>query len=184
LADLESTNQSVQLFALQRLQRPQPGPDPNRQAEVAAILMKHAKGNDALVAGGAARALVVWATENEVPELLNWLDETNNPRRNSAIAALGRLKVARAAEPLAARLETGDRKRASQALQDIGTPAEQAVIPYLRNKDKAVRREACYILKIIGTTASAAALEPLTSDKDKELAQAARAALQAVKQRP
>jgi HEAT repeat protein len=146
--------------------------------------MKYAKGTDVLVASASAKALVPWATQEQVPELLNWLTHTNAALRNSAVTALGRLKVAEAAEPIAAKLELGDRRLASQALQNIGPPAENAVLPYLRSKDKGARLEACYVLKIIGTKASVPSLEALSRETDKELAQSARAALQAVKQRP
>src|SRR5581483_6804895 len=60
-------------------------------------------GNDAMT------ALEKWATADNVPALLKVLEDDRYPHKKRTMLLLGKLKDARAAEPLAAKLVTGDR---------------------------------------------------------------------------
>src|SRR5262249_34609845 len=122
-----------------------------RQAEVARELEKLLNGRDKLVAGESIKALVVWATAEQVPSLLKALDSTNPFIRDDAVAALVRLKEPRAAEPAAKMLTSfHTRAKAAQALIEIGPPVEEEVRKYLMHSDQAVRAEATRILGKIG----------------------------------
>jgi HEAT repeat protein len=152
-------------------------PDPRRRAEVVQALKAVIQDRGGLTPRTAAvRALEVWATREDVPFFLTLLDHTDGGVRDAAMAALGRTKDPRAADPLALRLAT-DREKASQALKDMGPAAEKAVREQLNHPDGGVRAEACKILKVIGTKASHAALKLAVQDPDGNVAAAAREAL-------
>jgi HEAT repeat protein len=128
----------------------------------------------------AARALVLWATKDNVPALIEALGHGSNTVRASALDALGNLKDVRAIAPVAAQLRKGNRQEASKALQRMGSMAEREVSKYLGDKD-AVRVEACRILQVIGTKESVAALEAVRDqDRDNEAKAAAKDALAAI----
>ncbi|HEY7158237.1 MAG TPA: GIDE domain-containing protein [Gemmataceae bacterium] len=143
---------------------------PPRQAEVAGELEKLLNGRDKLVAGESIKALVVWATAEQVPSLLKALDSTNPFIRDGSLAALVRLKEPRAAEPVAKMLISfNTRAKAAQALITIGPPVEAEVRKYLTHDDQGVREEAKRILGKIGKTGQeddfAAALAGLSDEK-------------------
>lgn len=123
-------------------------------------------------------ALGKWATPAETPYLLKLLDDEDGNIKIKAMAALGKLKDPRAAEPLTQRLTEGPyRAAASQALKDLGPAAEKPVAALLDHQDAGLRIEACRILKVIGTKASYPALARLAWDDTPGIAQAARDAL-------
>jgi HEAT repeat protein len=95
------------------------------------------------------RALAVWGTAAEVPYLLRLLDDADRGVQEAAIVALGKLKDARAADMLAARLNTAQRAVAGEALKEIGPAAESAVREQLHSADNGARIEAIKILKVI-----------------------------------
>jgi HEAT repeat protein len=124
---------------------------PPCQAEVARGLEKLLNGRDELVAVESMRALVVWATAEQVPSLLKALDSTNAILRNWALSTLARLKEPRAVEPVAKMLTSFEtRRQAAQALIEIGPSVEAEVRKYLTHSDRAVREEAARILNKIG----------------------------------
>lgn len=97
---------------------------------------------------------------------------------------LGRLKDPRGAAPVAQRLTNiHDRSHASKALQAMGPIAESDVAKYLSERDAGLKSEACKILKVIGTQASIPDLEAASRDKNKNVANAAKSALSAVRMR-
>ena len=120
-----------------------------------------------------------------MPALIRVLEDESPWVRQSAMKALARLQAAEAAEPIAARLvDLGDRAAASQSLKDLGPAAEAAVIQQLDSKDERARREACAILKTIGTSKCLSALEQTTkTDPSGFIKSAAKEALAAVKTR-
>jgi predicted Zn finger-like uncharacterized protein len=126
----------------------------------------------------AVKALAVWGTALEVPYLIGLLDDQDGGVKEEAITALGKMKDARAADALSLKLaDFFQRGRASQALKDIGSAAEKAVLTQLQHPDGGVRAEACRILKVIGTKNSYPSLLQATNDPDGMVAQAAREAL-------
>jgi predicted Zn finger-like uncharacterized protein len=124
-------------------------------------------------------ALGVWGSKENVPALLQALNDERT--RSAAIRALGQLKDERAVEPLAERLTNFfDRHEASEALKAIGPTAEPALIKRLHHHDEDVRREACQILKVIGTRQSIPELEKVAAEKDFLLTRAAEEAIRAI----
>jgi hypothetical protein len=180
LQALKSPDPGTRGKAAERLQKTEPsGP---RKAEVAAALAERLRDSDGHVHDAAARALVTWATPETVPALLDALDNDSETVRHAAMEALGRLRDARAVQPLALRLALpSDRKHAGQALQNLGPAAEPEVVKYLHDPDEAVQIEACKVLKRVGTKASVPALQVLAQEKKKRALQvAAQDALNAI----
>src|SRR5262249_44413871 len=102
----------------------------------------------------------------------------------AAIDALGKLKDERAAGPLAKLVtEPGPRVQAVKALQSLGSKAEDAEIALLANPEPEVKLEACRLLKEAGSSKSVTALEALTQDANKSVAQAAKDAIAAIANR-
>jgi hypothetical protein len=157
--------------------------EPNipRRAEVAAVLAERLRDQHAATHTTAARALVLWATRDNVPALIEALGHESNTVRVSVLEALGILKDDRAVAPVAAQLRKANRQEASKALQRMGPMAETEVGKYLSDKEKAVRVEACRILQAVGTKGSVAALEAVRDDDpDSDAKAAAKDALAAI----
>jgi HEAT repeat protein len=152
-----------------------------RRAEVAKALETILADTDHWSRKNCLAALAVWGTKDNVPALIKLVSDSDHFVRNGAITALGKLKDERAAEALASRLpQLGDRHNAAQALRAIGSKAEMAVIPFLEHADGFTRREACSILKDIGTKESKAALEKLALNGDVVDTPSAKEALKAI----
>ena len=133
---------------------------------------------------GATPALATWAKPETIPLLIKVLDETALLVKLAAIDALGKLKDARAAEPLAKLVaEPGPRVQAINALRSLGSLAEKAVQGLLMHTESEVRREACRLLQEIGTAASLPTLQTAAGDTDKAVASAAKAAAEAIEKR-
>jgi HEAT repeat protein len=107
-------------------------------------------------------ALIVWGTPENTDTLLKMLgpyDRNGMGRNAHVIEFLGALKDPRAADSLAPGLEHGrERDLVSRALKNIGSSAQDAVVPYLDSVNEATRIEAARILGEVGTTKS---LDPL-----------------------
>jgi hypothetical protein len=184
LEDLQSPDNGVRQRAAERLIRMKP--DEGRRQEVAQALAAHLQDNHDGTHDAAARALVSWATREQVPALIDVLDHESGAVRESALEALGNLKDARAVTPVTLRLLLPqDRKNASKTLQNLGPMAEKEVLKHVDDPDADLRVEICRILKRIGTRESVQALQTL-KDKDKErrVRVAALEALTAVNSRP
>ncbi len=181
LADLKADDSSRQT-ALALLGRSRPVQE--RQAVVAQALEPLLKGTDESLAAAAVKALGRWATAENVPALTAALESQSVVVRWAALDAIGYFPNPRTAEATAKRLCMNlDRFKASQALQQMGAKAEIAVAVYLTNADIGVRLEACRILKMIGSPASAAALRKAADDPDNVISQAADEALRAAQAR-
>jgi hypothetical protein len=137
----------------------------------------------------AMKALVSWATTENVPAIILVVQNEEfsaqaNEARHLGMEALGRIKDERGVAPVAQRLSNiHDRSFASKALVAMGPVAEKEVAKYLENRDVGTQREACRILKLIGTKASIPALETASKNKNRTIANAAKDALNAVKAR-
>lgn len=139
--------------------------DEARRAEVAAALDKLLSDPDGGVSEAGARALVVWGTKDNVPSLTKALDSNNFGVRQAALAALGQIKDAKAADAVAQRLGS-DRQAASAALQAMGPAAEGAVVKSMFHKDPNVQQEAAKLLKGYETKDGVVITEALATFKD------------------
>lgn len=188
LADLKSSEFPRRLEAARKLE--QLPVDEGRRAEVAKALEQLlADGTPATGQEAGAKALVNWATKDNVPALLKQLDHPSPAIRHPAMEALGKLKDERAITPLAQHLTNrDDRPHAARALQAMGPMAENEVLKYLPFPDVQVRIEACKVLKVIGTKASLPHLQATgkmaAANKQKHVVQAVDEAVQAINARP
>jgi hypothetical protein len=159
--------------------------DEARRAEVVKAVEPLLVDENLFVRKGAIEALGTWGTKDNVPSLLPMVEDKDVFVRWEAFKTLGKLKDERAAEPLARRLTVlQDRGFVSQAIQQLGSKAEKAVHPYLKEKDRSVRLTAAQILEKIGTKESKAALEEASKDENIGVASTAKRALQEIAKRP
>lgn len=164
LADLKSGDQGRLLKALLQLQQISPEKADHEVAGAIAAYLEH---EDRSTRFTAARALQNWATSKTVPALLKALDDDFLVVRMSVMNTLGRLKEAKAVEPIAARLASyQDRVVASRVLQEMGSVAEAAVSKRLKHEEWQARYEACKILGKIGTKKSVPALKKALDDSN------------------
>jgi predicted Zn finger-like uncharacterized protein len=125
--------------------------DRARQDEIARALVPLLSDPNPQVRLAGVKALAMWATRDQVPVLLEVLNDEDAPageRRQVAIQALGRLKDERAVDPLAQRLpHFFDRDHAAKALQEIGPMAEAAVLKFFNHPDNGARESARRIIQ-------------------------------------
>jgi S1-C subfamily serine protease len=139
---------------------------PARRVEVAKLLEAAAVDKDFWLRLAALRALNLWSGPENVAGLTKGLEIQEGQTRVAICNILAKYKDPSCAEALAKLLPAGfERGPASAALKAIGSPAEKAVIPYLTHKDGWTVREACLILKEIGTKESVAPLQALLDKK-------------------
>ena len=154
--------------------------------EFTALIGSLALDSDMFTRMTASTYLGVHATTNEVPVLLKLLKDSDWSSRQNATKALGRLKDARAIQPLAdliARNGNSFGQDTSSALINIGAPAEKAVLGLLNERNAETQRQACTILQQIGTDASLEPLQKLVGDGEQSVSQAAVEAIRAIKMR-
>lgn len=181
LADLRSPDKARRTVALHKAGSVKPAGD---KGEVAALLLPLLKDTDQFTRQHAAKGLGVWGASDAVEPLLALLEDTQFNVRWAAIDALAFLQDARAAAPLAGLVAAKkDTHQATGALKGLGRVAEPEVLKLLADTKAEVRREACQILKAIGTAASVTALEKAASDKDQLVSMFAKQALKDVKER-
>jgi HEAT repeat protein len=182
LADLRSDKGFAHREAAKRLT--QVVPVQARRAEVSFTLEPLLFHNSSFDQEAVAHALGVWGTAESVAPLIKVLDDKFPTVRGAAMDALVALHDDRAIDPIARRLpDHADRSRARHSLEMFGPAAEKAVVPYLSDKDKGLRIEACHILQNIGSRDSTAALEGVVKSAgrfDTDLVKAANEALAAI----
>lgn len=135
---------------------------------------------------GAASFLADHATLNQMPVLLKLLRSTDWTSRQCATKALGRLKTPAAIQPLVDALAANPnlgQMDVNNALIQFGPAAEPAVLTLFTEKNTETRRQACAILKEIGTTNSLLALQNMAGDPDQSLSQAVADAIRGIKLR-
>lgn len=124
----------------------------SRKEEVSRALetaLREAK--DSSAAGHVLEAMKTWATPDVADTLLDRLQGDDNGNRGRVIELLGELKVAKAAEPLAARLtQRNERGQIEKALKSIGEPAVPVLLKYVNHPEAGVRGTARSILKASG----------------------------------
>jgi HEAT repeat protein len=116
------------------------------------------------VSDNAMRAVEKWAAADNVPALVKAIGDDQFPHRKRAMALLGRLKDPRAAEPLAEKLTTNERRDAADALIALGPAGKPAVEKYATNPDKGVQKEVDRVLASYGTDTSNLGLTRLLTD--------------------
>ena len=181
LADLRSPDKARRTVALSRFGSAKADGD---KSEVAAVLLPMLQDTDHFTRQNVAKALGLWGAADAVEPLLALLTDTQFNVRWAAIESLGALQDPRAAAPLARMI--ADKKetfQCSQALKVLGRAAEPEVLKLLADTRPEPRREACQILKTIGSPASLPALEKAASDGDQLVAMFAKQALKDVKER-
>jgi HEAT repeat protein len=146
---IKDNNVSKRYAGAQWLSR---GPrDRARQDEVARTLLPILADPNPQIRLASVKALSMWATRDQVPPLIDLLnndDAGSNEQRQIAIQTLGRLKDERAAGPLAQRLTNFfDREHAAKALQEMGPTAEVSVLKFYHHPDEATRSSARKILQ-------------------------------------
>jgi predicted Zn finger-like uncharacterized protein len=116
------------------------------------------------VSDGAMTAIEKWATADNVPPLIKAIDDDRFPHKKRAMLVLGKLKDVRAAEPLAAKLTTGDRRDAADALIALGPIGKPAVEKYATNPDKGVQKEVDRVLSSYGADTSGLGITRLLTE--------------------
>jgi hypothetical protein len=148
--------------------------------------------SDDQIRRGAVMVVANAATPAQLPFLLKAVADSDQSIRSAALKAIGRLKDAKAAPALVelvatggsdSFMRTGRMNDVSEALVQIGTPAEKAVLPLLKEKNVGTLIEACGILKQFGTKDSLSPLKELTLHRQKELSEAAAEACRTIQGR-
>lgn len=157
----------------------------NAPAGLVDLMVTFVSDNDPSLRNAAVRIIADYGTAEQLPVLLKFLKDSENSNNDTAIRGLGRLKDKRAAEPLAAVIASGRSEAglAAEALIKIGPDAEDAVLALLKEKHRDTRRQACNILKQIGTAKSLEPLQELAFDPDRTVSEAAAEAGRAIRAR-
>ncbi|HET6246670.1 MAG TPA: MJ0042-type zinc finger domain-containing protein [Tepidisphaeraceae bacterium] len=183
LADLNGTDPAARKSAVLALHAIPPT-EKDRHAvstKLAALLRagdKSVPGNDLIA------ALSVWGDSSIGLELGPLLKEDADPElRHAAIQILGALKDVKSAAAIAKWLKT-DPAPTVTALMAMGSGAEFAVTPSLRDSSAIVQIDAARILERIGTKKSLADLtRAVKEDKDAAAKQSAQVAIDSIKSR-
>ncbi len=183
--DLATRQNAARELSSSRLVTPTPG----LLAQMAAL----ANDPDDSIRRVALSVLANHGAREQVPLLIKGLKEADAGTRTTVAKGLGRLKDPRAVEPLVNLVATGQgdqsyyqplrENAAAEALVRIGSAAEPAVLTLLKEKNIETRRQACAILKQIGTKKSLQPLKDLTVGPSKELSEAAAEAYRAIEAR-
>ena len=179
MEDLKCTDAGARLTAASKLQTSELLEAPPALLE---LMVGFLTDEDASLRAAAVKILADYGTAEHVPALLKLLKDGDSSSRYAAIRGLGRLKDKRAAEPLAALLASGgsDAHQAVEALTKIGPDVEDAVLPLLKERHNDTKRQACNVLKAIGTKKSLALLRDLMLNTDRMLSEAAAEAVRAI----
>ena len=164
--------------------------------ELIELMAAQANDEDSGVRQFVANFLNNYGSVAQVPVLLKLLKDSEDNICQTATKTLTRLKDARAIEPLAELLAGGVRVNQYNqiqnfqfisdlvaALQSFGATAEKPVAALLPERSIETRRQACLILKQIGTAASLDALQKVVGDMNPQVNVAAAEAIRAIKQR-
>ncbi len=178
LAELQGEDRLKQRAAAGRLAGFQPA---GNRAEIVQRLVALAGSEEGFMREAAIKALAVWGTPTQAAVVLDALQDRDLAVRQAAIEALAAGRTARGAEALAELVATGrEFSQASLALRGMGAVAEPAVLKLLEDRNLATRREACQLLKVIGTPHSLPTLNAAARGSDSLLALLAKEAIKAV----
>jgi hypothetical protein len=175
---LESDNVFARMDATKRLATIKPNV---QRGEVAQKLAKLTGSEDPFTRQGAVRALGVWATDKEVPTLIDTLDHSDVFTRREALKVVGRFRAERSLAPVMRGFrDFHTRAEATTALRALGEIAEKDVLALMQEDDVFLKQAAIKVLKDIGTNASVPALEAAVATNNIHLRGPAREALAAV----
>jgi hypothetical protein len=157
LGDLRSRDRHRVIAAAQRLSMTARD---NSAEKVSRALCDAMKTSDQFSQPIILRALTVWATPAAEATVIAAAKSSSPFLTNQAIAALGKIKTAAAAEVAAAALaDLPSRHNAAAALKEMGAVAEPYVLPLVNNQEVFVRQEVREILAAIGGSKSLQALQ-------------------------
>jgi hypothetical protein len=177
------------------------GDDPQKRSEAAQQLLnadlgKHAAAllpvvmpmlndNDHMLRMVAVRVLARAATREHLPILQRLLKQEDQGQQHEAIQALGRLKDKSSIPVLADMIAygTGNAYAAAEALGEFGPVAENAALGLLKEKHLETRRNACQILRKVGTAKSIEALQAVIAAGDPQLIHEATETVRSIRQR-
>jgi hypothetical protein len=155
-----------------------------RREEVVKELLAALKDRDGFNRAAVAKALKTWGSAKNLSTFIDLLKDENVFARKAAFEALGELKDAKGAEAVAPKMiDFFSRMDAVASLKTMGKVAEKAVLPLVKDRDWAVRMEACKLLAEIGTKESLTALKEAQSDSNGLVAKEAEKAVKAVEGR-
>lgn len=160
--------------------------DPTRQQEVAKALAGLLIDKDHFIKEDAAAALETWATADNLPALVRFLEDSglgDADARRSVMRALAQLKDSRGTKAIAQQLFTRDAQSAVAVLKSMGPAAEPTVIGLLDHQDPMLRQAMCGVLEEIGTRRSIPELRQRATDRVPAVKAAARSALAAINER-
>lgn len=150
-----------------------------RRDEVVQTLLTLTNDRDGFTRNAGAAALAVWGSAKELDTWLQLLEDESFTVRWTAMAALGDLKDSKGAEAVARRFRA-DKIKATESLIKMGSVAETAVQPFLKDVEWSVRMDGCKILKSIGTKASLPMLNKALRDENGLVQMAAKEAVQSL----
>jgi len=164
--------------------------------QLVSLMVSFAFNEDSAVRKSVASFLNSHGTTNETLILIRLLKDPEDAVVQTAAKALARLQDERGIVPLTEVLAGGIRMEQynqsqnlqflpdiAAALQSFGPVAEEDVAALLDERGIETRRQACLILKQIGTADSLNPLQKVIGDPDPQVNQAAADAIRAIKQR-
>ena len=132
----------------------------------------------------AIRGMVVWGGTYAVPLLIELLEDDPPFIKDEVYDALGDLKDARAARPVAARLgDFLEHQKACQCLRRIGPAAEDALLEVAPSNDPNVCLAAIQLLGEVGTSKSLSTLRDALRSRNPQVKEAAKAASKRIRER-
>jgi|GEM_PF-4411632 len=135
----------------------------NRKADVASALNRHLQSADTTTATAAAKAAVVWGTEQNADALLALIDSPHALLRWDAMRALAKVRpTAETAELLLAQAgEASNGSALRDAMKELGPIGEQSMLDCLATDDRRVKQSILQLLGETGTKSAIPALEKI-----------------------
>lgn len=138
--------------------------------QVAQKLASRVENADIFSRGAVVRALTVWGTKNEIPVLINILNDSNANNtfaRYEVLRMIGKFQDARTLPAVMKCFKDfGTRNDATKALKDMGPMAEDEVLVCLNTNDANLRGASIRVLKEIGTVKSVPSLQAVIARRD------------------
>jgi len=183
ITDLKSDDARNRRQALGLLQGSASVPAP--PAELLNLLATELADPDQYTRMAAMNFLAEHATLEQLPTLVKCLKDGEMSIRRNAVRSMTHLQDERTIQPLVEYVARGDTfdQEAANALINQGPAAEKAVLTLLDEHAITTRRQACIILRQIGTRASLEPLQKQMTDPDQSLSQAAVDAVRAINER-
>jgi len=180
LKDLDATDAGRRRAAVHRLLAA--SPIESSRASVANALVKHLDDPDQGVQGDAVQALGVWGDPAAIKTLTARLGDASFRPWKEAIQALSKISHTSETAELIAGSAKKDGRLVLGALQELGPPAEPALIALINSQiDWPIRMDDCKVLGVIGSKQSIPALQQAAQNKtDGLVAMAAENALKSI----